>query len=296
MVLGGNKRARADQASETRELASVVRASRARMAVTPPDPVDVILEAIETGQPPPSRARLYRGPAFEDVGDEAFDGIEYASELCNERLKKTPHGRAVLRALEGCHACDEDEAHFEGLDGEILRTIADGECESRIEVKRVLDPYNPVAFLTPPSELALAAVASEPIDAGEPIALYAGDLLSEEEEAAASMYVYELDPEELARRGYSPPAGSRFGPCLRVDASRRGSEARYINDKWGGGLPDRQPNCFVELLFDERDKRFMLVFFASRRIAIGREIIADYGPDYWQGALKGLREAHRTAR
>ena len=127
----------------------------------------------------------------------------------------------MLRALEGCHACDEDEAHFEGLDGEILRTIADGECESRIEVKRVLDPYNPVAFLTPPSELALAAVASEPIDAGEPIALYAGDLLSEEEEAAASMYVYELDPEELARRGYSPPAGSRFGPCLRVDASRQ---------------------------------------------------------------------------
>ena len=297
MVLQGSKRARADQASETRELASVVRASRARMAITPPDPADLLLAAIETGEPPPPRARLYRGLAFEDVGDEAFDGVEYADSLCDERLRRTPHGRAVLRALQGCHACDEDEAHFGGPDGELLRAIADGACESRITVKRALDPYNPVALLTPPSEPALAAVASEPIYAGEPIALYAGDLLCEEDEAeaSASMYLYELDPTELARRGYSPPAGSRGCGRLRVDASRRGSEARYINDKWGGGLADRRPNCFVELLFDERDKRFLLVFFASRRIAIGREVIADYGPDYWQCALKGIREAHRTA-
>ena len=82
------------------------------------------------------------------------------------------------------------------------------------------------------------------------------------------------------------------GGTLATIASRTGSEARYINDKWGGGLKERVPNAYVELLFDGEEKQFLLVFFASRNIAKGKEVIADYGPDYWQVAMEGLLEAH----
>ena len=37
-----------------------------------------------------------------------------------------------------------------------------------------------------------------------------------------------------------------------------------------------------------------LVFFASRRIAKGREIIADYGPDYWELASEVIIAMHEN--
>ena len=64
------------------------------------------------------------------------------------------------------------------------------------------------------------------------------------------------------------------------------------SDKAGLGLPDRQPNCYVELVYDGEEKLPLLVFFASARIPEGREIIADYGPDYWKMASRALLQAH----
>jgi len=236
-----------------------------------------------------ARIASLRGPEFEDVSDEAFEDIEYAEGLCYDRLLNARGGQQVLRALRACKAIDEDEAHFSGPDGELLRALADGDCEPRIEVKRAVHPFNPVALLSPRAEDALCAVAAEPILPGEPIAVYAGDLVtaSDVDASAPNAYLYALDADELRARGFAMSATS-----LRVDASRRGSEARYINDKWGGGLPDRQPNCFVELIYDAVRRAPLLIFFASRRIAKGREVIADYGPDYWESALASLLEQH----
>ena len=101
------------------------------------------------------------------------------------------------------------------------------------------------------------------------------------------MYLYELDPAELRRRGYAGRAR------LRVDASRAGGEARFINDRWApDGLPPRTPNCYLELIFDGQTREFHLCFFASRRIRAGREIIVDYGPDYWEASHEALLRAH----
>lgn len=148
-----------------------------------------------------------------------------------------------------------------------------------------------VRLLTPSPEEALCAVAAETIQAGEPIALYMGELVAEHDprfDDPSNMYLYELDLDELTARGYTSSVR------LRVDASRKGSKARYINDKWGGGLAERTPNCVFQMVFDGERNEPLVVFFASRRIPKGREIIADYGPDYWTpGTFEGLLAAHQ---
>ena len=107
----------------------------------------------------------------------------------------------------------EDEAHWSGPDGELLEAVARGEVEPRIRVMRAVSPFNPVALFTPPSELALAAVAAYQIEVGEPIALYLGDLVTADADDPDNTYTYELDADELRLRGYAASA------ALRVDAS-----------------------------------------------------------------------------
>ena len=81
-------------------------------------------------------------------------------------------------------------------------------------------------------EEAYAATAAVEIPAGSPIAQYAAELTTEGAGAARSnMYLYELDADELRAHGY---AG---GDGLRLDASSRGGEARFINDRCEGTPP-----------------------------------------------------------
>ncbi len=61
------------------------------------------------------------------------------------------------------------------------------------------------------------------------------------------------------------------------------------------GLPPRTPNAFVELVYSGETSEFHLVFFASKKIKKGHEIIADYGPDYWHLASSALLRAHASA-
>ena len=88
-------------------------------------------------------------------------------------------------------------------------------------------------------------------------------------------------------------SGAATKPQLPADASHAGSEGRFINDKFGGGMGERRPNCYVDLIFDGEHGEFVLVFFASRRIAKNSEIIADYGDSYWEIATDVLLQAHR---
>ena len=180
-----------------------------------------------------------------------------------------------------------------------------------IRAARVVDPLNPVLLFTPPSEAALAAVATRRIRAGEPFAAYAGELVGADEPVARSnMYLYELDAAELAERGYaggsaggsaSGSAGGSGGsagdpdllPGLRIDASRRGGLARLVNDGWTPrSLPPRAANCHVELTYDDEGRMPMLVFFADADVHAGAELVVDYGPDYWRVSLRQLRDAH----
>ena len=141
-VTSVGKRARDDDTQFVPLLASVVRASKAKACS---ELEDAILEAIETGSRPPSRAMNFRGPEFQAIGDGPFGDVELINEICYDRVQSTPAGANALKALRNCTATDEDLAHFMHSDGEILRNFAFGDCDSRIEVKRVVSPFNPVA-------------------------------------------------------------------------------------------------------------------------------------------------------
>ena len=144
-IMPNGKRSRHLDDSVIRRLATLVRGKKASAPQTQhSELVDKILEAIETGAPLPSRAKHFRGPEFEPVGDEAFEGVDYAEGLCYERLQRTSAGASAMKALRKCSPNNEDAAHFDGPDGELLRAIIDGDCESRIEVMRAASPFNPV--------------------------------------------------------------------------------------------------------------------------------------------------------
>jgi hypothetical protein len=258
-------------------LIAAVRQSRAQHGTgnNGNDLADQILAALADGSSLPKRKK---GQEFEDVDDATiWAGVERLESVRYDRVRSRAGGAAVLKALQACVEADEDEAHWSGPDGELLDAVVrDDLLEPRICVQRVVDPFNPVALLTPLSEEPLAAVAAETIEIGEPIAPYLGDLTLEDDPALGhSTYLYELDVEMLKLRGYKSPKG---GKRLRVDASKAGGEARFINDKWApAGLPQRTPNCYIELIYDGEAKEFFLVFFASKRIPKGKEVIADYG-------------------
>jgi len=262
-------------------------------AVSADDMAGKILAALELGKALPPRKKGAK--EFEEVdAATAWKGVERLEALRVDRVKARPGGDAILKALRNCKEADEDEAHWAGEDAELLDAVVRDDLEEpRIKVMRAVDPFNPVALLTPLSEQPLAAVAAEVIEVGEPIAPYLGDLTLADDPAlkgGANTYLYELDMEMLKLRGYKGGAKRQ----LRVDASRAGGEARFINDKWAPeGLPARSPNCYIELIFDGEAKEFFLVFFASKRIPKGQEIIADYGPDYWRVARTVLLRAHR---
>ena len=267
---------RDDQSTRVSALAAAARRSRASLAQDRRDPLhDQILEALERGTPLPS-SKQARGAGFQDVEDEACFGdacgVEFIDQMRLHQLQTSAKGRTALKAIAACEECDEDMAHWDGPHGELLDAIISDACPPRIHVAKACSPFNPVCLLTPPSEEPLCAVAAENIRVGEPIAPYLGELClaGETSGGVGNTYLYELSQDEMRARGFQGDAR------LRVDASRCGAEARFINDKWApGGLPTREANCYVELVFDGETKQFLLIFFASRRIRKGDEIIAD---------------------
>ena len=127
--------------------------------------------------------------------------------------------------MRACQEADEDEAHWSGPDGELLEAVARGEVEPRIRVMRAVSPFNPVALFTPPSELALAAVAAYQIEVGEPIALSRRPRHRGRGRPGQHVHV-------RARRRRAAAARTRRQPQLRIDASTSGNESRFINDCW----------------------------------------------------------------
>ena len=250
--------------------------------------LDALLAHLESGvstSPPamPQRAE------FLPTEDSAY---ERHDEVCLKRLKKSPSGLAVLKALRACSEVDSDQAHWGGPFGAELRALVDGRGSPNpnIRVMRAADPsVNPVALLTPPGEPALAAVAAHHIAAGTPVALYTGELVvdGEDGELPSSTYVYKVTRDFLQARGYPDDLPA---PCM--DAYR-GGLARFVNDKWTPhGWPTRTPNVYMDTVYDGTRREVHLCFFASAPITKGRELIVDYGPEYWATALRLLLAAH----
>jgi hypothetical protein len=221
--------------------------------------LDALLAHLESGvstSPPPMPQRAEFLPTEECT-------YERNDEVCLKRLKRSPHGLAVLKALRACSEVDSDQAHWGGPFGAELRALVDGRGSPNpnIRVMRAADPsVNPVALLTPPGEPALAAVAAQHIAAGTPVALYTGELVvdGEDSELPSSTYVYKVTRDFLQARGYPDDLPA---PCM--DAYR-GGLARFVNDKWTPqGWPTRTPNVYMDTVYDGTRREVHLCFFAS---------------------------------
>ena len=238
-------------------------------------------------------------PGFERVDEAApwASGVEHCFKLDLGRLRAACGDEALipLRAMRRTKGDAED---WDGPFGDELRRLASGVGPFFLRVARAVDPLNPVTLFTPLGEDAFSACAALDLPAGAPVAAYTGELVRDDDEdtPASNTYLYELDMDEMRERGYEGAHGGQGDHSLRVDASRRGGYARFINDTWTPpGLPPREANVHVELTYDEEAKLPMLIFYADRDLVKGEEVIVDYGPDYWKVTLRQLQRAHSDA-
>jgi len=126
-----------------------------------------------------------RGSPFERVPlDAAFCDCERVDTLDMRRLhsfRRGAHsGEAIEALLRRCRPNDADRDHWSGEDAPVLRSIAKG--GSLLTVVRDTRATSPVTLFTPPDCAPLTAILSRAVEAGQPIAHYAGELISEEDE------------------------------------------------------------------------------------------------------------------
>lgn len=106
------------------------------------------------------------------------------------------------------------------------------------------------------SAAGLGLFTDEPIDKGDFVIEYHGEVISREEaDRRGGKYLFEIS----SRR--------------TVDGSSRANIARYINHSC-------KPNCEVEVC------RGKICIFAKRRIKKGEELTYDYGEEYFNAYIK----------
>ena len=241
-----------------------------------------VLEAIQNGKTI-SVKEVAKRTSFERVPNPfQLTGVEELHKVDPSGLPDICRGY-----LEDCHEIDNDEWHWEQPYAELLGTIVRGAagCDACIAIVKDTSMLTPIALFTPPSRTPYAAVANVHIAKGWPIVQYSGRLVLDEDVESDNHYLYELSREEMASRGYE-------GPPLLLDPEKRGGPARWINDDWTPrGLPKRQPNCYVELVFSSETQLPHLIWFAAENIQKGQELIGSYGPRYWRHVFKDLMKA-----
>ena len=175
--------------------------------------VDELLKLLERGEAPGAIEAPVLGAdkhraEFEDVDPSTLftqaSGVQRSSGISKDRL--ADGAEDILRAVRSCTEIDEDHAHWAGPFGSELSQLVQGlsRPNPNIRVVRAMDAtVNPVALLTPHGEEPLAAVAARDIEAGEPVALYTGELVAEHDcDLNSSTYVYDVSRENLSARGY----------------------------------------------------------------------------------------------
>ena len=118
--------------------------------------------------------------------EEAFGDVNHVETLSTKRLLSPGRsakvsGKDVLKALRSCRLSDSDRAHWRGDDADALRAIASGRG-GKLAVAKDMHTSSPVKLFTPPGGSPLTALVTQRVSPGEPIAQYAGELLSEEDE------------------------------------------------------------------------------------------------------------------
>ena len=241
-----------------------------------------VLQAIKDGETI-SAKEVAKRTSFERIPNPfQLTGVEELHEVDPLDLPED-----IRKYLKGCYLSDSDEWHWEQPYADLLGLIVCGAagCDAYIAIAKDTSKLSPVALFTPPSVTPYAAVAKAHIRKGWPIVQYAGRLVLENNVESDNHYLYELSREEMASRGYK-------GPPLLLDPEKRGGPARWINDDWTPrGLPKRQPNCYVELVFSAETQLPHLIWFAAKDIKKGQELIGSYGPRYWRHVFKDLLKA-----
>ena len=238
-----------------------------------------VLQAIKDGETI-SAKEVAKWTFFEPVLNPfQLTGVEELHEVDPSDLPEIYRG-----FLKECYLSENDKWHWKQPYADLLGVIVCGTagCDAYIAIAKDTSKLSPVALFTPPSVTPYAAVAKAYIRQGWPIVQYAGRLVLDEDVESDNHYLYELSREEMERRGYE-------GPPLLLDPEKRGGPARWINDDWTPrGLPKRQPNCFVQLVFSAETQLPHLIWFASKAIQKGQELICSYGPRYWRHVFKDL--------
>ena len=240
------------------------------------DPIDQLLYNVQRGRY--RLGRLPKKPRTEAFSD-SLDGIDpYEGIRKIDTLEVSENIRALL---QDCQPTSGDLRYWNSRHKKKLREVVDGRV-CKITVKEVSDPKSLVRLFTPPGERAFGACASSSIKTGEPFAIYGGRVVLEDDDSIQpdNAYLYELRKKEMAARKY-------HGTILLVDQERVGGPSRFVNDCWTPpGFPKRPPNCYIQLIFDPKNKLPCLVYFATCDIAEGEELIIDYGAFYWRTAFK----------
>ena len=253
-------------------------------ADAPTGDVDKVLLAIETGGD--ANVRWLRPKKRKK---EATCEGEAVFTSCNvehlETLDATALSQPVLDALLECEPNDRDKAAW-SAHGARLTALANG-TSSFVTPRQLHDPTSPILAFALPDEDVYGAYATAEINEGDPFLIYTG-MLKEKDDPTIdeeNHYLYDITKENMGR-GYD-------GPDLVVDPLRKGGVARFINSSWSpDGFKQRQINCEPCIVFHPEDHLPMIVYFAARKIRRGEEIIADYGPQFWNVAFKQLMTKH----
>lgn len=149
----------------------------------------------------------------------------------------------------------------------------------RVEVRELLDYRNPAKLFTLPGQKAYGVFAKRDFDVDEPVLCYGGYLMNKDNTLdELDAYVFEVDQEFM-------------GIDLLINGEY--ALAGKINDPIAlGGTSKRQANLTSFAMYDHESRNPLVVFYASRPIREGDELLYSYGAAYWREMWKVMMTDH----
>lgn len=156
--------------------------------------------------------------------------------------------------------------------------------KANVEVVELLDPSHPVKLFEVPGRPALGLRAKQAIRKGIPILAYGGIIEQNGDGTTTSNEGYVMDcamPKEYK------------GPGIYIDGGLGPSLGGMINDPWTpSGYPKRESNLISIEHWDEETKTPQVVFYSTRNIKKGDELLYSYGENYWKVTWLILMREH----
>lgn len=149
----------------------------------------------------------------------------------------------------------------------------------RVEVREIIDYRNPAKLFTLPGQQAFGVFAKRNFAVDEPVLCYGGYLMNKDSTLdELDAYVFEVDhlfmEHDLLINGEFAVAGK-------------------INDPIAlGGTSKRRANLTSFAMYDHELRNPLVVFYASRPIRAGEELLYSYGAAYWREMWKVMMFDH----